>query len=194
MPAVTRFRKALIEKEIPESIQSQIFQCYENISDRSKKEKKAAFFIDAIKRMDQLLDPDTKHTIRDACACSKGGWRLKAMEKIAQENRDKSLEEILAAISNVKYMGTPRLNPDGTIIASIGETGGFDCPCPVFNGVELTEPVSITYCHCCAGHFRHQYQIALDTKLETVTVESSALESQREKPCRFIYRIIEDAS
>jgi hypothetical protein len=189
--AVTRFREALMKHEIPESIQRQIFQDYETVSDRSKKEKKAAFFIDAIDRMDKLLDPEKNQAIRDSCACSKGGWRLKAMRKIAKEYPEKSLEEKLGAISEVKHMGNPRLNPDGTITASIGETGGFECPCPVFHGVGITKPVSITYCYCCAGHFKHHYQIALDVKLETVTVESSALESQRTKPCRFIYKIIE---
>lgn len=194
MTAVARFKEALKQQEIPESIQRQIFHDHEKVSDRSKKEKRAAFFKDAINRMDELLDPETNQAIRDACACSKGGWRLKAMQKVAKEYSERSLEEKLGAIGAVKYMGNPRLNPDGTITASIGETGGFDCPCPVFNGVELTEPVSITYCYCCAGHFRYHYQIALDTKLETVTVESSALESQRKNPCRFIYRIIEDTS
>jgi hypothetical protein len=194
MPAVTSFKEALREKEIPESIQNQIFQGYENISDRSKKEKKVAFFIDAVNRMDKLLDPKTKYTIRDACACSKGGWRLKAMEKIAKEFSEKSLEKKLGAICEVKYMGNPRLTQEGTIIANIGETGGFECPCPVFNGVELTEPVSVTYCYCCAGHFRHHYQIALNKSLETLTVLSSALESQRTKPCQFVYRIINETS
>lgn len=191
MTTVTRFREALKKHEIPESIQSQIFHEYETVSDRSKKGKKAAFFIEAVNRMDILLDPEMNQAIRDSCACSKGGWRLKAMNKIAKEYSEKSLIEKLGAIGEVKHMGNPRLNPDGTITASIGETGGFECPCPVFHGVDITEPVSITYCYCCAGHFRHHYQIALDVKLETVTVESSALESQRTKPCRFIYKIIE---
>lgn len=74
MTAVTRFREALKKHEIPESIQTRIFHGYETVSDRSKKEKKAAFFIDAINRMDILLDPETKQSIRDSCACSKGGW------------------------------------------------------------------------------------------------------------------------
>ncbi|MCW4012816.1 MAG: hypothetical protein NWF07_07465 [Candidatus Bathyarchaeota archaeon] len=190
MTAVTRFREALKKHEIPDPIQRQIFQDHETVSDRSKKEKKAAFFIDAIDRMDKLLDPEKNQAIRDSCACSKGGWRLKAMKKIAKEYSEKSIEEKLAAIGEVKHMGNPQLNPDDTITASIGETGGFVCPCPVFHGVDITEPVSITYCYCCAGHFRHHYQIALNMKLETVTVLSSALESQRTKPCKFVYRII----
>ena len=190
MTAVKRFREALRLHDIPEATQSQLFIDFENISDRSKKEEKAAFFIEAIARMDEMLDAETSQAIRDSCACSKGGWRLKAMKKIAKKYSENSLEEKLEAIGKVKHMGNPHLNPDGTITASIGEKGGFECPCPVFNGVGLTEPVSITYCYCCAGHFRHHYQIALNKSLETVTVLSSALESKRTQPCRFVYKII----
>ena len=164
---------------------------YENVSDRSPKPIKAEFFKTAIERMEKLLDLKTCQSIRDSCACSKGGWRLKAMKKISKDYQGKSLEDMIEAINQVAHMGNPILNPDDTISAQIGEEGGFECPCPVFNGSGFDLPVSITYCYCCAGHFRHHYQIALDVKLRTKFVESSALESQRTQPCRFIYEIID---
>jgi hypothetical protein len=191
MTAVKRFRNALQEFRVEEGIVAQIFQGYETVSDRSNKEKRAAFFIRAIERMESLLDRELCHDIRDACACSKGGWRLKAMQKIAKECEGQSVEQKLQAIGRVTHMGHPALNEDGTITAGIGDVGGFQCPCPVFDGVESEQAASKTYCYCCAGHFRHHYQIALGKRLRTRDVVSSALASRRKEPCRFAFEIVE---
>lgn len=191
MTAVKRLKNALEEFQVEAGTVAQIFQEYETVSDRSKKEKRAAFFIQAIERMEELLDRDLCHDIRDACACSKGGWRLKAMKKIAKECEDQSVEQKLQAIGQVTHMGNPVLNEDGTITAQIGGADGLQCPCPVFSGVELEQTVSKTYCYCCAGHFRHHYQIALGKSLRTQDVVSSALESRGKEPCRFVFEILE---
>jgi hypothetical protein len=191
MTAVKRLKKALQEFQVEEGIVAQIFQGYETISDRSKKEKRAAFFLQAIERMEGLLDRELCHDIRDVCACSKGGWRLKAMQKIARECDGQSVEQKLQAIGQVTHMGSPVLNEDGMITAQIGDVGGFQCPCPVFDGVVLEQTVSKTYCYCCAGHFRHHYQIALGKRLQTRDVVSSALASHRKEPCRFVFEILE---
>jgi hypothetical protein len=191
MTAVQRFRTALHEYQVDDDIVAQIFKGYEKISDKVPKDKRAAFFIQAIERMEHLLDNQLCRDIRDACACSKGGTRLKAMQKIANEYNGKSIEEKLQAISHATYMGKPVLQEDGTIITGIGDEGGFPCPCPVFSNVEINQPVSITYCYCCAGHFRFHYQIALGVELRTKEVLSSAIASQQKDPCRFVYEIVE---
>ena len=190
MGAVERFRSALRELEVPEPMMAQIMAGLERISDNSDKPRQAAFFAEAIRRMDDLLDAETCHAVRDACACSKSGWRLKAVQKLAQEYAGRSLEEKVRALWDVTYMGKPVINPDGTITTGIGDRGGFPCPCPVFSAGGPTEPVSLTYCYCCAGHFRHHYQIALGVRLATKEVSSSALASQGQEPCRFVFEIV----
>ncbi len=190
MTAILRFKKSLQEHQIPEDIINKIFSGYENISDKASKGKKAAFFSEAIRHMDNLLEAPACQAVRDSCACSKGGWRLKAMQKIAREYKDESLERTLDAIGKVTYMGSPVINLDGTITAGIGIEGGFHCPCPIFDHIEISKPVSKTYCYCCAGHFRHHYQIALGKQLRTQAVLSSALASQGNEPCRFVFEII----
>ncbi|MCL5997324.1 MAG: DUF6144 family protein [Chloroflexi bacterium] len=191
MAAIQRFRAALQECQVDPDVTAEIMGGYESITDKAKKEDRAAFFVQAMQRMDARLDAETCHAIRDACACSKGGWRLKAVQKLAREYADRGLEEKLQALGQVRYMGKPVLNEDGTITAGIGDEGGFECPCPVFNGSKVQGPVSITYCYCCAGHFRHHYQIALGKTLKTRAVLSSALESGRTRPCRFVYEIVD---
>lgn len=191
MTAVKRFRNALAQMQIPAEISAQIFVGYQKISDNVKKEKRAAFFVTAIERMENLLDEDRCHEIRDACACSQGGYRLKASQKIAREYQGQSLESKLKAISQATHLGKPVLDENGRIITGIGDQGGFPCPCPVFDGVELSQAVSKTYCYCFAGHFRFHYQIALGMQLKTREVRSSALASQRTEPCRFVFEILD---
>jgi hypothetical protein len=58
-----------------EKVTAEIMEGYESITDNAKKEKRAAFFMKAMERMDALLDFETCRDIRDACACSKGGYR-----------------------------------------------------------------------------------------------------------------------
>ncbi len=190
MTAIQRLKNALNKIQISESTQADIFKEFENISDQSKKERKAAFFVHAIDYMDENLPEELCHQIRDACACSTGGWRLKAMQKIARDYHQDILEKKIAAINQVTYSGKPILNEDGTITASIGDQGGFPCPCPVFEGITVNQPVSKTYCYCCAGHFRFHYQIALGVELRTKSVASSALNSLQKEPCRFVYEIL----
>lgn len=189
MTAIKRFREALQIQQVNDEIIDQLFEGYEKISDKAPKYQKAAFFAQAIERMETLLEDSITHEIRDACACSKGGWRLKAMQKIARELEGEPLETKIAAIGQVTHMGNPVLNQDGTICAGIGIEGGFRCPCPVFEGSGWEARVSKTYCYCCAGHFRHHYQVALGLKLKTIAVVSSALESEGQDPCRFVFEI-----
>jgi hypothetical protein len=112
------------------------------------------------------------------------------MQKLAQDYEGRSLEDKIQALRQISSSGKPVLHADGTITTGIGDQGGFECPCPVFGGVNVKEPVSKTYCYCCAGHFRFHYQIALGVKLKTLAVESSVLASNREQPCRFTFEIV----
>jgi hypothetical protein len=191
MPCISKFLSSLNEHIADKTIIEQIVKGHESITDKSSKKKKTEFFTHAMRVMDELLDYQTRYEIIDPCACCKGGWREKAAKKIKEEYADKGLEERLQALGQVKWMGNPILNDDGTITASIGINGGFSCPCTVLDGCNYEEPISLTYCLCCGGHFRHHYQIALGKKLRTKAVISSALESVRKKPCRFVYEIVD---
>lgn len=73
MTGIQCCKSALQEHQIEEDVTAQIFEGHANISDKAKKEKKAANFVQAIERMEQLLDGNLYHDIRDACVCSKVG-------------------------------------------------------------------------------------------------------------------------
>jgi hypothetical protein len=190
MATIEKLMRMLEAQNVDSAVAAEIMRDYEGITDKDKR-KRPAFLVHAMQVLDERLDFRARCDVRDACACSTGGWREKAVKQVAREYKGRSLEERLEALGQVKYMGSPVLNADGTITGGVGTEGGFPCPCPLFHGWKYEEPVSPTYCLCCGGHFRHHYQIALGVKLRTKAVLSSILASQQKEPCRFVYEIVE---
>lgn len=189
MSSIAKLRTQLTKQNLSPEVVARIFEGFEEITDKSTKARRVAFFRHATRVMDETLDFRTRCDLRGPCACCTGGWREKAARRVAREGEGKSLAERVRALGEVRYMGDPTLNEDGTISGGVGTEGGFDCPCTVFTDWKYEEPVSSTYCLCCAGHFLHHYQIALGVKLRVKAVLSTALESQRAKPCRFVYEL-----
>jgi hypothetical protein len=192
MASIEKLMRMLRTHDVDPAVIAKIRRGYEDVTDRST--RRPAFLVHAMKVMDERLDFETRYRVRDACACSKSGWREQAMRRTARDYTGRSLEERLAAVGEVKYMGNPVLNADGTITGGVGTQGGFDCLCPALKGWQYEEPISPTYCLCCGGHFRHHYQIGLGVKLRTAAVQSSIPASQRRDPCRFVYEIVPAAA
>jgi hypothetical protein len=189
MASVEKLMRMLKVQNVDPAVAAEIMRGHEGISDERKLER-PAFMVHAMEVMDERLDFRTRCDVRDACACSKHTWRKKAVQEVAREYQGRSLEARLEALGQVKYMGNPVLNADGTITGGVGTEGGFPCPCPLFKGWTYEEPVSLTYCLCCGGHFRYHYQIALGVKLRTKAVLSSALASQQREACRFVFEVV----
>lgn len=84
------------------------------------------------------------------------------------------------------------MNPEGTIVDGIyyQADGKYRCVCGRVGGVKLDRPISSTYCLCCAGHFRHHLQKALDVNLRLKEVVSSPLATLGETPCEFIFEVV----
>ena len=193
MPDAKKIEDSLRKHDISEVLIETIVAGKENFTAKSKKEEKAVNLINVINRIDSYLEEKERNEIMDWCACCKGGQRDKDCKQYAKKSVGQPLEQKIKGLSNVQYMGRPKLNDDGTISTWIDwkENEKYRCPCPNFNGLELNDAVSTTYCLCCAGHFRYHYQNALRVKLRTKEVVSSVLSSKGEKPCEFVYEMID---
>ncbi len=190
MPSPEKFKKSLEKFDISEDIISQINCGYEDILDKSPKKIKAAYFKRAVDIMNEQVEPQKLQEIFEWNACCTGGARAKASKTFAKENADCTLEEKIEKIKDVPYMGNPVLNEDGTItINAVSYSDGekYLCACSNFNGVKMDCSVSKNYCYCCAGHFRHHYEIMLGVKLETEEIVSSPLEDSQ-NPCVIKFR------
>jgi hypothetical protein len=171
-----------IDKEVGE----QILRDAETILAGTTPEKKAAWMRGAMQRMDELLAPDVRQSVREDCACCLGGKREKLVKEIAKKGG--SLDERIKAANETPFAfgHNVALQPDGRILVRFAPEGleKYGCPCLP----KAEQPLPITYCYCCGGHVKHHLQIATGRKLE-MTVISSALSSGWEKPCSFLFAL-----
>lgn len=192
MPSPEKFKKSLVEFEIDENVISQINEGFEDTVDKSPKKIKAAYFKRAVDIMNEQVEPKKLQDIFEWNACCKGGAREKTSKAFAKENADKSIDEKLAKIKELPNMGEPLMNEDGTITlnaVSYSDGEKYLCACSNFNGLKYDYSVSKKYCFCCAGHFKHHYEIMLGVKLKTLEIVSSPLDSNGKNPCIMKFEI-----
>ena len=159
--------------------------------------------IDITLRMEKLLDHDMMRQILESCGCLGGKEYLKQCEKVGKEMAGKALEEKLDTINNEDHdFYTMTLNDDNTLTIKMcfkGD-GKYRCSCSaaVKNGVKVSDialsddrVMPLSYCFCCAGSSRLHLELKLGMKLKTKEIISSPINSKGEKPCSFIFEIIE---
>jgi len=197
MPTVEKLKEKLVHSGADKSVVDSIFKGFENITNKSTKKEKIRFFSHAMNQVDEKLDPNMKCNVLDSCACSLGGFRAREIKEFAKKHGNIGLKEKILLFGNVfsnrNISGNPVLNADSTITAGISYSNGskYECACPCFHNEKLTTIISKTYCYCCAGHFRHHYQNAFGITLKTKEIVSSPLDSFGEKPCQFLFEIVD---
>ena len=164
--------------------------------------------VNIIIRMDKLLNPIIVHQILDACACCTGKSTIyyKQTKKYGKEIAGKTLKEKITDLGNYNFdFGNTILNDDNTLTTGmyLKENGKYNCVCSAAIKAVTNDSASpkkgdsndrlmpLSYCYCCAGHFRCHLQNALDIKLKTKEIVSSPINSRGEKPCKFIFDIID---
>lgn len=193
MPSPEKFKESLEEFQVDKSIIAQINDGYEDIVTKTPKKIKAAYFKRAIDIMTEQMETEQVKEVLEWNACCKGGAREKASKAFAKENAGYALDERLEKIKDVPYMGVPVRNEDGTItVNAVRYSNGerYLCACSNYNGLKYDYSVSRNYCYCCAGHFKHHYEIMLGVKLKTVEIVSSPLDSNGENPCVIKFAIV----
>jgi hypothetical protein len=187
------FDKHLRKQGIEESIIEKIMGVDYQINKENPKQNTADFMEVALHKCEELLSYDTISEIMFDRACCKTGIRLNNSKAFAKEHANKTIEEKLKLLCDVPNMGKPCLNSDGdieTVAVGSFESNGMVCPCWQLGGATpVNGPMPLSYCKCCAGHFRFHYQKALNEKLRLKEVLSSILNSNGRLPCVFVYEI-----
>jgi len=180
-------------KQIPETMRKQGIPD-ETIAKFSFSESGGAEEVMAlIGQMDRLLTKEQCLSVMQEQGCCKTGMGPKAHSAFGQENRDKTLEEkiCLLNLAQMPHKAPCRLNGDGTISIYWGanDLKKKSCPCGFIN--KLPEPFEVpkTFCGCCGGHIRSNYQKSLGVKLRLKEIVSSSSSSGGKKRCEFLYEI-----
>lgn len=193
MPSPEKFNETLKEYSIDEQTVKLINDGYEGLVSKASKPQKAAYFKRAVDIMEERLEFPVMRELLEANGCCKTGAREKASKAFAKENAALSLDERLPKIKDVPYMGNPVRNDDGSITVHAvyyGDGERYMCACPNYNKVKRDYSVSKSYCFCCAGHFRHHYEIMLGAKLVTEEIVSSPLDSDGKNPCIIRFSVV----
>jgi len=182
-------KRALIEQNIPADIVRAINKDFAEVTDKSPKAKKAKYLFHAMNVLDAALDEDTRRNVMHACPCTIGSSVEKKAEQFAKKTQSLPLEEKVRMLREIKHLGNPVLREDGTILVKSGieNNGAYRCPCPQISGVEIEAPATFTYCMCCEGHYKYQYEKALGIPLD-IKQTSSPLESAGKEPCAFVLK------
>lgn len=185
---ISHLALSLTQDNISQEIMDEILAGGESIRIKKDKEKRndktevTAWFRDAMKRMDRLLDESARRKVRESCACCTGGKRYEMAKTICKSHD--SLKDRVKALNDTSYIvgRSAELLDDGRVRVVFGTTaeGGSRCPCMNVSD----EVMPITYCYCCGGHIKHHVQAALGVKADC-TVVSSLLSSGGKRPCVF---------
>jgi hypothetical protein len=194
MPSINRIQKALLTENVNAKVIEEI------IGDGD--------IVNVIQRMDNLLEPEIKCSILDSCACctKNSKSRDKKCKDYGKMTAGKPLLEKINSLAGIDF-GMVSLNKDNCLTVEFcwDADGNRTCSCgdikvPIVASRLLLKnkkiPIDdrimpLTYCLCCAGHFRYHLQNALGIKLKTKEIISSPINSKGEKPCKFLLEIIE---
>jgi hypothetical protein len=185
---IAKLAESLEKAGIAQEIIDQVMEGGDTMLKGTNPAKKADWMRGAMLRMNKLLDRDTRHAVREACACCLGGKRQKLVQEIARKYD--SLEDRIRAANEARLVfgHSVTLEEDGKILIRFSPDGlpEYRCVCLA----QAREPLPITYCYCCGGHVKHHLQIATGRSLK-VTVRSSALSTGGKKPCTVLFDIVD---
>lgn len=183
---IAKLAEELEAAGIAQEVIDQIMEGGDAVRRSTSPEEKAQWMREAMRRMDGLLDKETRYAVREACACCLGGKRLKISKQITKENE--TLEDRIRAANEAKFVfgHSVTTQEDGRILVRFSPEGQSEYRCVCLPKAQ--KPLPITYCYCCGGHVKHHLQTALGRRL-ACKVRSSALSSGGKEPCTFLLTI-----
>ena len=150
--------------------------------------------MELVSQMDKLLTKEQRLSIMQEQGCCKSGIGPKAHLAFGREHAGKPLAEKVKLLNDAEGMphkAPCRLNGDGTLTVYWGAENmrGRDCPCGFTKKLPESYAVPLTFCGCCGGHIRNNYQKSLGVKLSLKEIVSSSSNSGGKKRCEFLFDV-----
>lgn len=147
-----------------------------------------------INQMDKLLSKEKRLSIMQEQGCCKSGKGPAAHLEFGRANEGKTLSEKVALLNaaNMPHKAPCRLNDDNTLSVYWGadDMSKKSCPCGFTKKLPDSFEIPLTFCGCCGGHIRNNYQKSLGVKLRLKEIVSSSSNSKGEKHCEFLFEIL----
>jgi len=151
--------------------------------------------MELITQMDNLLTKEQRLAIMQEQGCCKTGKPAAPHRAFGIEHKGKTLAEKVELLnkSDILHKAPCHLNGDGTLSVYWGadDLKNKSCPCGFTRKLPENYDVPKTFCGCCGGHIRSNYQKSLGVKLWLKEVVSSSSSSGGKKRCEFLYEVVE---
>lgn len=148
-----------------------------------------------ITQMDRLLSEAQCLAVMQEQGCCKTGKPAAPHRAFGMEHAGKTLPEKVELLNKaaMSHRAPCYLNDDGTLSVYWGMDGlrKRNCPCGFIKKMPDSANVPKTFCGCCGGHIRSNYQKSLGVKLQLKEIVSSSSSSNGEKRCEFLFAISE---
>ncbi len=147
-----------------------------------------------IMQMDKLLTKEQCLAVMQEQGCCKTGIGPAAHRAFGEANSGKTLQEKVALLNDTQmpHRAPCRLNEDGTLSVFWGseELKKGSCPCGFVKRLPQNYEIPRTFCGCCGGHIRNNYQKSLGVKLRLIEIVSSSSSSGGKKRCEFLFEVM----
>ena len=182
---IKQIPQTMRKKQIPEEIVTQF-----EFSETGGSEE----VMNLVNQMDRLLTNEQCLSVMQEQGCCKTGAGPKAHLAFGKEHFDKPLLEKVRLLNEEKDMlhkAPCRLNDNGTLTVYWGAENmkRRSCPCGFTKKLPDSFEVPITFCGCCGGHIRNNYQKSLGVKLRLIEIVSSSSSSNGKKRCEFQFEV-----
>ena len=169
-----------------EEAKREITEGIEEITNTSKPEEVALWVKNAMEKMDNALNEETKMKIMTSLGhnCAEINKRP-IMTAVKRRNKYDSLDDFLEAEEKRPPKGT-RLEREGNTLhyyytpSSYGP--GLRCYCSLFRGLPEGETAPITYCNCSKGFVEKYWQTILGEEVNVELIQSTISGA---KECKF---------
>lgn len=146
-----------------------------------------------INQMDKLLSEEQRLAIMQEQGCCKTGKPAEPHRAFGIEHAGKTLAEKVELLNkaNIPHKAPCHLNGDGTLSVywGVDNLRKKSCPCGFIKKLPDSYEVPKTFCGCCGGHIRSNYQKSLGVRLRLKEIVSSSSSSGGKKRCEFLYEI-----
>jgi predicted hydrocarbon binding protein len=156
----------------------------ETMKNSTDKVKVAHWVKDAMKRMDETLDRETRNMIMGKCGNDCADYHIKTIEKTKKRRvKHPSNDAFLAAEEQNPQKGsTIQRTPEGFIITYEPKTLRMRCYCALAKGLPPEETMSNTMCECSRGFVERHWSQVLEHDIHVELLESAISGSDK---CRF---------
>lgn len=162
----------IIERFAGEDVMKKVMEDSEEITEKTDTEKKARWMKGAVKRLDELVDEETRFKIMENCGYNCAEMNKGAIEEAAARRKKfKTADEFIEAEQKKPMKGT-RLVREGKTLYQYytPQSYGVRCYCEMIAAAE--GKVSPTYCHCSKGFVKKLWEAVLEKPVKVEFIHS----------------------